>query len=234
MHRQTTVDVGGEPLRLHAERAAFRPRTATLYLADPHFGKAATFRHAGIPVPAGGTAHDLTRLSRLIEHFAPRRLVILGDFFHAAAGRDPALLQQLTDWRRDHRHLAVELIRGNHDAHAGDPPANLTIAAFDAPRDDAGFTLLHDPTSLSPAPVDPAPPDRHPFALAGHLHPAIHLSERGRGGARLPCFWFTPRVAVLPAFGSFTGTHTVRPQPDDRLIAVTPDGLLHVPTAVLI
>jgi len=195
--------------------------------------KAATFRHAGIPVPAGGTAHDLARLSRLIVHFTPRRLVILGDFFHAAAGRDHGLLQRLADWCRSHPELRIELIRGNHDAHAGDPPADLDIATLDAAHDDDGLTLLHDPAPLGPIPLGPAVPHRHAFALAGHVHPAIHLSERGRGGARFPCFWFTPRFAVLPAFGSFTGTHTIRPGPDDRILAITPDGLLHVPTAVL-
>jgi hypothetical protein len=37
---------------------------------------------------------------------------------------------------------------------------------------------------------------------------------------RLPCFWLTPRGAVLPAFGSFTGSASVVPEPEDRIFVV--------------
>ena len=36
-----------EPLRLLAERALLLPERSTLVIADPHFGKTATFRAAG-------------------------------------------------------------------------------------------------------------------------------------------------------------------------------------------
>lgn len=34
----------------------------------------------------------------------------------------------------------------------------------------------------------------------------FRLAGRGGDAVRLPCFWFGDTVAVLPAFGSFTGT----------------------------
>ncbi|HET7427286.1 MAG TPA: DEAD/DEAH box helicase, partial [Gemmatimonadales bacterium] len=59
------TDVGlrlaGEDLVLLPERALFWPRTATLVVADLHWGKAATFRAAGIPIPTGTTGEDLAR-----------------------------------------------------------------------------------------------------------------------------------------------------------------------------
>jgi metallophosphoesterase superfamily enzyme len=64
--------------------------------------------------------------------------------------------------------------------------------------------------------------------LAGHVHPAVRVGGRGRDRLRLPCFWFGPRVGVLPAFGAFTGTHTITPAPGDRVFAVADDRVLAV------
>jgi uncharacterized FlgJ-related protein len=38
-------------VELLPEKAAFIPESATLLIADPHFGKATHFRKAGIPIP---------------------------------------------------------------------------------------------------------------------------------------------------------------------------------------
>ena len=56
------VRLAGEEVRLLPERALFWPRTATLIVADLHWGKGATFRAAGIPIPLGSTSDDLARL----------------------------------------------------------------------------------------------------------------------------------------------------------------------------
>jgi metallophosphoesterase superfamily enzyme len=45
---------------------------------------------------------------------------------------------------------------------------------------------------------------------------------------RLPCFWLTPRTAVLPAFGSFTGSAAVVPSPGDRVFVVADGEVLPV------
>jgi metallophosphoesterase superfamily enzyme len=58
------------------------------------------------------------------------------------------------------------------------------------------------------------------YALAGHIHPAVRLTERGGQSLRLPCFWFGARVGVLPAFGAFTGSARVRPRAGDQVFVV--------------
>ena len=45
---------------------------------------------------------------------------------------------------------------------------------------------------------------------------------------RAPCFHFGPRVAVLPAFGAFTGMHPVRVRRGDRVFAIGPDAVVEV------
>src|SRR3954452_24919812 len=86
-----SVSLAGESVELHADRALFHPRTTTLYVADVHLGKTAAFRAAGVPLPAGTTASNLERLGRLVARTGAERLIVLGDFLHAAAGRTPAL-----------------------------------------------------------------------------------------------------------------------------------------------
>jgi DNA ligase-associated metallophosphoesterase len=204
------VRLGGEDVALLAERALFWPRAGTLVVADLHWGKAATFRAAGIPVPVGATSDDLARLDAALFRTCARRLVVLGDLFHAKAGRIASqTLAELRRWRALRDELEIMLVRGNHDRHAGDPPDDLRINCVNAPAFVPPFVLRHEPT---------ASPEG--YTLAGHLHPGIVLAGPALQRERLPCFWLTPRGAVLPAFGSFTGSASVVPEPEDRIYVV--------------
>ena len=57
----------GAELRLMPERAAWCAQSETLFVADVHLGKAATFRARGLPVPQGTTTETLTRLSQALR-----------------------------------------------------------------------------------------------------------------------------------------------------------------------
>lgn len=209
--------VRGEELVLLPDRAAYWPARATLLVADPHFGKAATFRAAAIPVPAGTTDATLGRLDALVSRTGARRVVFLGDFLHARAGRAPTTLKAIEEWRGRNAALEVRLVRGNHDRHAGDPPRELSIECVDAPAIEAPFALVHYPA-----------PAAEGYAIAGHLHPAATLVGRGRQATRLPCFWFTAEYAVLPAFGEFTGVASIEPDPQDRVFVIADDQVVEV------
>jgi DNA ligase-associated metallophosphoesterase len=206
------VTIAGEQLELLPERAVYWPTRRTLLVADPHFGKAASFRAGGIPVPSGTTADALMRLDTMIKQHAPGRLVFLGDFLHARKGRAPQTLQLLAEWRAQHDALSVVLVRGNHDKHAGDPPAELKIECCNAPMIDVPFALLHHPGQL-----------RDHYTLAGHLHPGALLSGGGRDYERFPCFWFRESSAVLPAFGDFTGLALIEAEQGDRVFVAAGD-----------
>ena len=114
----TRVEVQGESLLLLPERALFWERTGTLIAADVHLGKAASFRAAAIPLPGGTTTATLLRLSTALAHTGARRLLLLGDFFHAKSGRASRTLAAIADWRSRHADLEIVLIRGNHDRGA--------------------------------------------------------------------------------------------------------------------
>ena len=216
-HGDCLVEVAGERLVLMPERAAFWERTATLLVADSHWGKAATFRASAIPVPRGTTTAGLARLDHAIARTGARRIVFLGDYLHALDGRAPETLRALADWRSANRELDSILVRGNHDRHAGDPPAEAGIRCVDAPLREAPFVLAHHPTLSDDG-----------YVLAGHLHPGASLAGRGRMRERLPCFWLGRACGVLPAFGDFTGLADVTPQPGDRVFAVAGEEVIEV------
>lgn len=217
---------GGRRLVLLPGPAAWLPDEGRLLVADLHIGKALAFRRLGVPVPAGTTRGTLDRLTALLRQTAARELVVLGDFLHASPAQAPAVQAQLAAWRSEHARVAMRLVRGNHDSHAGDPPAALGIEVIDEPwrlpveagaADGAALALCHHPQPLPGCAV-----------LAGHLHPCIHLSGPARSRLRLPCFHFRGGVGVLPAFGAFTGMHPVRRSPGDLVFAVAGGEVLPV------
>ena len=210
--RDAVCTVRGEELLLLAERAVYWQRMRTLLIADPHFGKAATFRSAGVPVPAGTTDGTLARIDATLARTGATRLIFLGDFLHAREGRSPATVAALGAWRARHEALDVVLVRGNHDRRAGDPPDGLRIRCVDAPLAEPPLGFVHHPGAVAGA-----------YALAGHLHPGATMVGRGRQRLRLPCFWFGAEWAVLPAFGEFTGLAPIDPSPGDQVFVIAGD-----------
>jgi len=216
-----SVAVAGEDLELLAERAVYWRREHTLLVADPHFGKAAAFRAQGVLVPRGTTAENLRRLDTALERTGARRLIFLGDFLHARESRAPETLGTLNAWRAARTHLDVVLVRGNHDARAGDPPPELNVRCVDAPFIEAPFVLAHHPR-----------PSDSGYVLAGHIHPGVRLRGAARQSAWLPGFWFGERVGVLPAFGEFTGLADVDVAESDRVFVVAENQVIDVSASI--
>ncbi len=210
----------GTALWLLPQRAVWWPAARTAFVADVHFGKAATFRRAGQPVPHGTTADNLARLDALLAATGAAHLVFLGDFLHARGGAGEPLWRQLQPWRERHAGIRMTLVRGNHDLHAGDPPPALGIALADEPWrpvDGAALLACHHPQAVAGDTV-----------LAGHLHPTVTLYGRARDALRLPCFTWTPGLLVLPAFGAFTGASGPAAAPLARRFAIVGDRVLAV------
>lgn len=223
--------IAGETLQLRHDRSIHWPAKQTLLMADPHFGKAATFRHAGIPVPDSTLEKDLQRLSQAIAETRCTRLIVLGDFFHARQGKDDSTLGKLTAWREQHNDasLRIDLVRGNHDQHAGDPPTAWRFHLHDEPwLDDTlkPFVFQHHPGS-----------DHRGHTLAGHLHPGVRLPGVRGASMPLPCFHVSEAdgdddgsgCTVLPPFGSFTGHKCIKAGRGDRVYVVTPETVVALP-----
>jgi DNA ligase-associated metallophosphoesterase len=208
-----SVTVAGENLVASPSRSLFWPRESTLFVADLHLGKAASFRTLDLPIPGGTTFAALTRLSGALRTSGARRLVLLGDLWHDRHGRTTEVEGKLCQWREEWPDLEILLVTGNHDLKTGRRTEICGIIETD--RVLLGpFVCRHHPE-----------PSVDGYVLAGHLHPAVQLTGKANEAIKLPCFWFGPEVAVLPAFGEFTGTAAVVPSASDRVLVVA-DGLV--------
>jgi metallophosphoesterase superfamily enzyme len=145
-------------------------------------------------------------------------MVVLGDLFHAKAGRVAShTLAELRRWRSLAAPVEILLVRGNHDRHSGDPPNDLRINCVNAPAFVPPFVFRHEPAERGDG-----------YGLAGHVHPGLTLMGRGLQRETLPCFVIGQTGAVIPAFGSFTGFGNVEPGPGDRAFVVVESEVLEV------
>lgn len=212
-----TAHIAGEELELCAERAVYWQQRRMLLIADPHFGKAASFRSLGVYVPKGTTMSAVARIDTLIERHQPEHIVFLGDFLHAKEGRNTGTFSELAAWRASHATVAMQIIRGNHDKRAGDPPSDVGIECVDAPLIEPPFVLAHHPVR-----------SEHGYVLCGHIHPCATLVGPAQQRERLPCFSFGGDVGILPAFGEFTGCAEVDRSNNEAIWVVADDRVMRV------
>lgn len=210
-------------LELLGSGGVWLPAVRTVFVADVHLGKATAFAVSGLPLsPEVGlraATADLKRLTELLSATAAQRLVILGDFLHARASRQPELFGLIAAWREAHQGVGISLVIGNHDRQVGPLPAAWSIDAIaeggvDVPARAAGIDLVlcHEPTT-----------DPRGYVLCGHVHPVATVTAPASGSClreRLPIVVVGGQRLILPAFGSFTGGVTPDLLPDDRLFAL--------------
>ncbi|NWB24038.1 MULTISPECIES: ligase-associated DNA damage response endonuclease PdeM [unclassified Pseudomonas] len=203
------IHLAEEALWLLADKAVYWPARKCLLIADAHFGKASAYRSLGQPVPQGTTTANLQRLDRLLAAFPGAQVIFLGDFLHGPGSHASGTLNALRAWRERHAGVALTLIRGNHDKRAGDPPGDLNIEVVTEPLLMGPFALQHEPDAHASHHV-----------LAGHVHPVYRLRGKGRQSLRLPCFLIGNQVSLLPAFGAFTGGHSVTQEEGSRIFVI--------------
>ena len=220
MNQDIALTIAGCDVLLLADKALYWPQQQMLCVADAHFGKAAAYRALGQPVPHGTTQASLLRLDALLARHPVRELVFLGDFMHAPKSHAPATLAAMHEWRHRHPALVCTLVRGNHDLSAGDPPATLAIEVVNEP-------YLIWPFALRQTPGGEATEHGHAkhHVIAGHIHPVFLLHGRGRQRLRLPCFYITDQMTVLPSFGEFTGGHAVQATSSSRIFITDGTGV---------
>ena len=188
------LTVAGVTLIADPAGALYWPEEKLLVAADLHLEKGSAYAARGVLLPPYDTAATLARLARLIERYAPRLVVALGDSFHDGGG--PArmadnsraaltALQRGRDW---------VWLAGNHDP---DPAGNIGGRFADVLAL-GGLTFRHEPSVEASA-----------GEIAGHLHPLACIVQRGRA-LRRRCFASDGRRLVMPAFGSYAGGLNVR------------------------
>ena len=142
-------------------------------------------------------------------------MLVLGDLLHAPAGLERGMVERVAAWRRE-VPLDLELVPGNHDGSIRRVVEAWNVRLHDPVLEEEGLRFVHNPAEPSCAAGSGA-------CVAGHLHPAVTL--RGNGDRlRLPCFWGRSvagsELLVMPAFSTFTGGVSIRPDATDRVWAV--------------
>ncbi|MEM0914172.1 MAG: ligase-associated DNA damage response endonuclease PdeM, partial [Planctomycetota bacterium] len=164
------VEVAGQVVWLLPGRAMWWPGGGALVVADVHVGKVDVFRRAGLPMPTGVAAADLSRLGGLINAVGARRLVVLGDLFHGVVGERDAAREALGSWLAERTAMEAVLVRGNHDRAAWRVAAGMGMRVVAEGEADGPFVWRHEPAA-----------DERGDVWAGHVHPAVVLEGWGRG-----------------------------------------------------
>lgn len=220
MTGSVSVQIRGETLLLHPDRALLWPARATAIVADTHFGKSSVFGRHGIAVPAGSDEQDQARLSRLVATHGIGRLIVLGDFLHAPLDTDSPEAAALERWSTSLEAVKIQVIAGNHDrgvTRGWRGPIDWIAGEVVEPP----FRFIHDVSQQRS--TDDA------FALSGHIHPVIALRGLRKRAHRVPVFWARAHDMILPSFGSFTGGFLIRPASGEQVFAVGPDHVTPFP-----
>ena len=210
------ITVAEESLELHPLKAIFWKKKNTLIIADVHVGKVTHFINAGIPLPGKAAKENFERLNCLLNWYKPKELIVIGDLFHSAENDEWLMFSQFIE---NHPETTVSLVMGNHEILEKTKYKELGLAVYKEAKLVAPFIFSHEPLEA----VKP-----NYFCLAGHIHPGVKLNGNGLQSLRLPCFYFSKNSAILPAFGTFTGKHTIKPTKKDKVFVVTEKAVLNV------
>lgn len=209
-HSHIEVNFGDEWVVARADKTLYWPKENTLFVADLHFGKMAHFRKNGLAVPEIGVKSTIAIIQRAILETGAIRLVVLGDFFHSLA--NSILLELEQEWQMG-EEVEQWLVPGNHDIIDEAWFIKLGFAIVPQGTEIGSYILVHEP---------PEKPKENCHYLCGHIHPGIVIKGKARQSLRLPCFYFGGSIAILPAFGAFTGLAKITSNAKtDSIIAVS-------------
>jgi DNA ligase-associated metallophosphoesterase len=209
IHYKTTV------LELTNQRVLYWKTQESLILSDLHIGKAAHFQKSGIAIPSSILAKDLDRLQQLIHHFDAKKLIIVGDLFHAEYNKD---LDEFKEWLKQFKHLKLVLIKGNHDRFQQSIYQDFNIEVHQPSLKIDDLQFVHDFKA----------PTNDFFTISGHTHPGVLIKGKGRQRIKIPCFQVTENQLILPAFSLFTGLNTTHAPKNCKNYGFTDDGIFEV------
>jgi DNA ligase-associated metallophosphoesterase len=187
------IEVAGTTFVADLSGAIYWPEEHLLAVADLHLEKGSAFAARGMLVPPYDTVATLERIAALLDRYAVRTVVALGDNFHDGGGPGRLAAADRATLRELQRGRDWVWIAGNHDP---EPPADVGgVAARSLAL--GPLTFRHEPAGDLGG------------EIAGHLHPSARVYWRGRTMVRR-CFASDRQRLVMPAFGTYTGGLNIR------------------------
>ncbi|SIT06444.1 putative phosphoesterase [Zobellia uliginosa] len=197
---------------MHPSGVLFWKEKSMLLISDVHLGKISHFRKFGAAVPQAAVQTNFKKMDKAIDLFQPQVIVFMGDLFHSALNKEWQLFEGWVSTVIPE----IILVAGNHDIISPLKYEDLGIRVVSEIQLD-GFLLTHHPEEREAC-----------FNFCGHIHPAVRLQGMGRQSIRLACFFKSAHQMVLPAFGTFTGTHILEPLADHEVYALTEEEVFQV------
>lgn len=198
------LEIRGHHFDLHYTGVLYWEEQQLLVVSDVHLGKVMHFRKYGAAVPGKAILRNFEILDNALDKYQPAKLCFLGDLFHSHINMEWALLEA---WRVK-RPIECMLVAGNHDIISPLRYEQLGIEVVQEYSHE-GFLFTHHPEIREGC-----------FNFSGHIHPAVRLRGKGRQSLRLPCFFKNEDQMILPAFGTFTGSHTLKKSDTDEVFAI--------------
>lgn len=207
-----TVQIKNQTFILHPSKVAFWQEQSMLLVSDLHLGKVSHFRKFGAAVPQKAIQKNFAVLTETIKYFNPKKVCFLGDLFHSSLNNEWHLFETWVSIQ----NAELILVEGNHDIIS---PLKYEKIGVEVVSEILlnNFLLTHHPEEREGF-----------FNFSGHIHPAIRLHGAGRQTLRLPCFFKSENQMIFPAFGEFTGSHTLKPTKKDEVFAITEDEVFQV------
>jgi len=208
-----SIQIKNQHFIMHPLGVLFWKEKSMLLISDVHLGKVSHFRKFGSAVPQKAIQKNFDLMDEVINYFQPGTVVFMGDLFHSSLNKE---WQLFAKWSAKIDSKII-LVVGNHDIISPLKYEELGIEVTSEIRLD-DFLLTHHPEEREGL-----------FNFCGHIHPAIRLTGLGRQSVRLRCFFKSDGQMLLPAFGEFTGSHTLEAEKNCEVFALLGDTVLPVP-----
>ena len=208
-----SIQIKNQNFTMHPLGVLFWREKSKLLISDVHLGKVSHFRKFGAAVPQKAVHKNFDLMDEVVAYFQPETIVFMGDLFHSSLNKEWELFEKWTSKMTSKMILVV----GNHDIISPVKYEDLGIEVVYEIKSEV-FLLTHHPEEREGC-----------FNFCGHIHPAIRLSGMGRQSVRLRCFFKSEAQLLLPAFGEFTGSHTMQPSDNCQVFALLGDTVLPVP-----
>lgn len=210
MDKNIVYNIRNESFVFDCRRAIYWPSQKILLTADLHWGKTQFLRDHGMAISDKVFDQDLLRLSRVLDDYDTRTLIVLGDLIHHEKALSKGVVEKVAAFRSS-CPCELLLIKGNHDRFTHFPDSWGIVEEKNFYFKSFYFCHEHDP-------------DITDFQFSGHIHPMMKL-KAGPDLIRLPSFILDQHFCLLPAFSHLTGGQDMKIKPGQEAIVLMEDGI---------
>ena len=195
---------------LDGRLALFHRTERWLAVADLHFGYELSQRAAGRLVPLWGMATISERLNAIMNDYAPRQLIVLGDLVHnkAAAREASGLLRELGN------KCETVVVAGNHDRQLRNRFEMVDSLTTES------FYFHHGHCAVDST-------DR--IQIIGHHHPAAVITDGAGLRLKCPAFVQQSNCWIMPAFSPWAAGTRWEPDESSRVWLCTAERVFALP-----